>query len=98
MSVMRVFLSPARVSRFFVKSLRCHRSHNKTLLNHVKSLYEYDHVVNLQQRRTKSDDRDQNSLFIPVTIKSSVNTDDINVGEELGGQLNKGAEILIKTA
>ncbi|XP_014670321.1 PREDICTED: ATP-dependent RNA helicase SUPV3L1, mitochondrial-like [Priapulus caudatus] len=47
------------------------------------------HVLCIQQQRSKTDNSEQNELFVPVSIKPSVNDDNINVGEELGGQLNK---------
>lgn len=42
-----------------------------------------------QQRRGKKDDVNISSLFIPVPVKAKPNPDDINVGAELTGELNK---------
>lgn len=44
-------------------------------------------IVNYHQIRQKKDDSSLSSLFVPVPIKP--NTDDINVGVELTGNLNK---------
>lgn len=44
-------------------------------------------AVVLQQIRGKKDDTNLSSLFVPVPIKP--NPDDINVGAELTGDLNK---------
>lgn len=42
-----------------------------------------------QQYRGKKDDVSISSLFIPVPVKAKPNPDDINVGAELTGELNK---------
>lgn len=42
-----------------------------------------------QQCRGKKDDVNISSLFIPVPVKAKPNPDDINVGAELTGELNK---------
>lgn len=42
-----------------------------------------------QQRRSKKDDASVSSLFTPVPVKAKPNPDDINVGAELTGTLNK---------
>lgn len=45
--------------------------------------------VYFQQCRGKKDDAGVSSLFIPVPVKAKPNPDDINVGAELTGSLNK---------
>lgn len=42
-----------------------------------------------QQSRGKKDDASVSSLFTPVPVKAKPNPDDINVGAELTGTLNK---------
>lgn len=42
-----------------------------------------------QQCRGKRDDVSISSLFVPVPVKAKPNPDDINVGAELTGELNK---------
>lgn len=44
-------------------------------------------ILNFQQVRGKRDSSKLSSLFTPVPVKSS--SDDINVGYELSGKLNK---------
>ncbi|XP_057658150.1 ATP-dependent RNA helicase SUV3 homolog, mitochondrial [Diorhabda carinulata] len=56
---------------------------NIKLINEVKGTC----LVNYHQIRPKKDDSSLSSLFVPVQIKP--NTDDINVGTELTGNLNK---------
>lgn len=41
------------------------------------------------QRRGKKDDVNISSFFIPVPVRAKPNPDDINVGAELTGELNK---------
>lgn len=41
------------------------------------------------QQRGKKDDVSISSLFVPVPVKAKPNPDDINVGAELTGALNK---------
>lgn len=59
----------------------------RTLLNEhgVKCSY----ALYQQQCRGKKDDVSISSLFIPVPVKAKLNPDDINVGAELTGELNK---------
>lgn len=51
----------------------------------------FKYGVYFQQHRGKKDDSSSSisSLFIPVPVKAKPNPDDINVGAELTGTLNK---------
>lgn len=67
--------------------LRCARNAIQNIQNYSPIISKISNGIYVKQQRGKKDDNSISSLFIPVQVKPS--PDDINVGAELTGTLNK---------
>lgn len=65
-----------------VRTLKSWLPSSSTLLAQLANIQQYQHI------RGKKDDTNLSALFKPVPVKS--NPDDISVGAELTGKLDKG--------
>lgn len=70
--------------------LRCARN---VIQNYLPVAFRISNGISVTQRRGKKDDSNISSLFVPVHIKP--NPDDINVGAELTGTLNKNDLLMV---